>query len=292
MLSPRLPSTPDRNFYGIQLIEVLRGGSPLLASAQFTPSVLSGLAATLTMAYLHSRVPGQVILALAMAAFCVGNLLLAICPLDSSYWTYIFFSLLVTPFGMDMSYPAASLIVSDALPTSRQGVGASMINTVVNLSVSLGLGIAGTVQVHVDRGGTDVLRGQRGAGYVGIGLSGLGIAVALLLCRVPRGKGKGEGKEKAGGKEAAETPEQVRPSSPEEEREEAVGKDSLSPSNVEMDRSPAEEVKMDMPQVNGHTGSVMAPAESPAAPYSQGKQAAAGGGSEKPQMSPPLEAPS
>ena len=200
------------NFYSVQLMEVFREATPLLVTAEFSPVAVAGLVATLTMAYLHSRVRGQFILALALAAFCLGNVLIAICPVSSSYWEYIFVSMVVAPFGMDMSYPAASLIVSDALPASRQGVGASMINTVVNLSVSFGLGIAGTVESQVNDGGADALRGQRGASYVGIGLSGLGIAVALLLCRVPSNTAKG--KEEETPKEKEDERDKVRAPSP------------------------------------------------------------------------------
>ena len=92
---------------------------------------------------------------------------------------------------MDISFPAASLIVSDAMPPHRQGVAASMINTTVNLSISLGLGIAGTAQRQVGNEGADPLDGQRAASYVGIGLSGCGILVALLFCRTPEKKAVG-----------------------------------------------------------------------------------------------------
>ena len=90
--------------------------------------------------------------------------------------------------SQDMSYPAASLIVSNSLPPNRQGVGASMINAVINLSVSLGLGIAGTTESRVDAHGdgstSDLLTGQRSAVWCGVGLAGLGVMVTLLFVRV------------------------------------------------------------------------------------------------------------
>jgi hypothetical protein len=61
-------------------------------------------------------------------------------------------------------------------------------SSVVNYSISLGLGFAGTVEVHVANG--DALRGYRGALYMGIGLSGLGLMLSLLFAylRVIRAK--------------------------------------------------------------------------------------------------------
>lgn len=82
-----------------------------------------------------------------------------------------------------MSFPAATIILSEALPKEHQGLAASLVNTVINYSISIGLGIAGTVQSQISPGTTEqeLLKGCRSAFYVGIGLSGLGVAVAALF---------------------------------------------------------------------------------------------------------------
>lgn len=49
----------------------------------------------------------------------------------------------------------------------------------MNYSISLALGFAGTVEMNVEDG--NILKGYRGAWYVGIGLSGLGIITSLLF---------------------------------------------------------------------------------------------------------------
>lgn len=67
------------------------------------------------------------------------------------------------------------------MPPEQQGVAASLVNTVINYSISIGLGIAGTVETHVNNGGRDILKGYRGAWYVGIGLDSLGIVLAVGL---------------------------------------------------------------------------------------------------------------
>lgn len=80
-----------------------------------------------------------------------------------------------------MSFPASTVILSDSMPRKHQGLAASLVNTVVNYSISIGLGIGGTVEVNVNRGNQDLLRGYRGAWYAGIGLSGMGILFALYF---------------------------------------------------------------------------------------------------------------
>lgn len=81
----------------------------------------------------------------------------------------------------DMSFPSGTLILSNSMPREHQGVAGSLVNTVVNYSIALGLGFAGTVERYVDPDGSDMLKGYRGASYMGVGLAGLGSIIAILF---------------------------------------------------------------------------------------------------------------
>ena len=166
-------------YYTFSFLEVLRGWSPLAASAAVAHAPVAGLAASLLAGYLLGRrvAPHSIVLA-SMAAFFAGSLLMATAPVGQSYWLNTFFSVLVASFGMAMSSPAATVVLSSSLAPPHQGVAASLVVTAANYSVSLALGFAGTVEAHVDSGGADVLAGYRGAQYLGLGLGFLGIALA------------------------------------------------------------------------------------------------------------------
>ena len=117
---------------------------------------------------------------LAMLFFLAAAIIAATIPVDQTYWAQLFVGLIVAPWGMDMSFPAATIILSESVPREHQGIAASLISTVVNYSISIGLGIGGTVLVNVNDGGKDVLAGYRGAWYAGIGLSAVGVVVSLI----------------------------------------------------------------------------------------------------------------
>ncbi|KAF7591512.1 hypothetical protein BBP40_001502 [Aspergillus hancockii] len=170
-------------YYFWRFQEQYRQVTPLLASAQFTPPGIVGIIACFTTGYLMSRIrPGWIML-MSLTCFTLGNVFTAIAPVHQTYWALTFVCLLVIPWGMDMSFPAATLMLSNALSREQQGVAASLVTTVVNYSISLSLGFAGTVEVHVNNGGhtsSDVLKGYRGALYLAIGLGGLGMALSAL----------------------------------------------------------------------------------------------------------------
>ncbi|KAF2836787.1 MFS general substrate transporter [Patellaria atrata CBS 101060] len=160
-----------------------RHASPLLASGYFSPAAVSGACAAVITGFLLGRLRPATVMIMALTAFTVGSIIIATAPVDQSYWAQCFVNMVIMPFGMDMSFPAATLILSNAVGKEHQGIAASLVNTVVNYSISLGLGFAGTVEVHVNNGGhttEDLLKGYRGAWYVGIGLAGLGMVISLI----------------------------------------------------------------------------------------------------------------
>ncbi|MCJ1232576.1 hypothetical protein MMC14_000529 [Varicellaria rhodocarpa] len=171
-------------YYLFQFSQLLRHNSALVSSAQMVPCAISGLCAAITTGILLGRVRAAYIMAFAMTCFCVGNILLATQPIGQTYWIQTFLAIVITPWGMDMSFPAATIILSNYVPRRHQGVAGSLVTTVVNYSISLGLGFAGTVQVNVDEGANptlSLLKGFRGAWYMAIGLAGLGIMVACYF---------------------------------------------------------------------------------------------------------------
>ncbi|PHH59068.1 hypothetical protein CDD81_3833 [Ophiocordyceps australis] len=184
--------------YLVQILQDLRHLSPLATTACFCPvTVAGGLAAIFTGKLLGPwQVRPPLVMVLALLAFTAGAMLTALAPTSQSYWGQIFVSMLVMPFGMDMSFPAATLILSNSVPKEHQGIGASLVNTVVNYGIALGVGFAGTVEVHVHGPGEtdhDRLLGYRGALYVGIGLAALGLVTSLFFlardyCVVRRGR--------------------------------------------------------------------------------------------------------
>jgi MFS family permease len=152
--------------------------------AHICPVAISGFIAGVTTGRVISRIgPGWVML-ISMMAFMLGSIIVATMPIRQVYWAQAFVTTLIIPWGMDMSFPAATLIMSNAVKREHQGMAASLVNTIVNYSISIGVGIAGTVEVQVNHGANspaNELRGYRGAMYVGIILSGLGVLVSLLF---------------------------------------------------------------------------------------------------------------
>lgn len=158
--------------------QVVRGFSPIFNILTFVPAGVAGIIAAFSSAQILGRTSPPFVMLLSLLAFCIGSCIAGNAPVRVDALGYV--SSGIMPFGMDMSFPAASIILSDFLPTHQQGAASSIVNTVVNYSIALGLGFAGVVETHVNDGGRNPLRGYRGAFYMGMGFAGAGVALALL----------------------------------------------------------------------------------------------------------------
>jgi hypothetical protein len=153
-------------FYIGQVALDIGGDTPIQIAAWFIPVIPSGLVSALAVGKLLGKIPASWIMVVGEVASLTGSILAATRLPHSIYWTYYFFSVLIITVGMDTSLPAATIIFSNAVPQQYQGMGASIVMTVINYSISLGLGFAGTIETNISNGGStksDKLLGYRGA---------------------------------------------------------------------------------------------------------------------------------
>lgn len=159
---------------------------PLTVVAQMVPLVIGGLVATASVGIFISRVPAQYIFGVSMFSFFIGNLLMSFGNYSDVYWAFIFPACLLVVGGPDLSLASAGILISNAVPPEEQGVAGSFVSTMVHYSISIGLGIAATVERHVNKGGSDILLGYRGAYWLGIAFAAIAFFVVVLFVRDDR----------------------------------------------------------------------------------------------------------
>ncbi|KAF7187072.1 Low affinity ammonium transporter [Pseudocercospora fuligena] len=173
-------------YYIFRFLSELRHLTPLAMSAQITPVLVCGLLAAGTSGLLLTHAPVAFIMMLSMFAFATSSILVGTLPVEQTYWAQTFVVMIIAPFAMDMSFPAASVILSNAMSQEHQGLAASLIVTVVQYSISIALGIAGTVETSIVSKSQamtpeGVLAGIRAACYTSIGLASVGAILGVLF---------------------------------------------------------------------------------------------------------------
>ena len=170
-------------YYTTIIILTVHKKLPLTAVAQMVPLVIGGIFATASVGIFIPKVPAQYIFGVSMFSFFIGNLLMSFANYSEVYWAFIFPACLFVVGGPDLSFASSGIIVSNVVLPEEQGVAGSFIATVVQYSIAIGLGIAATVESHVNKGGKDIMLGYRGAYWLGIGFSALAFFVVVLFVR-------------------------------------------------------------------------------------------------------------
>lgn len=168
-------------YYYWSIVLNLRQYTPIAAGLTYIPFFVLGIIAALSVSVLISKIKPSYIICFASVSFMCGCIMLSIMPVDQSYFQISMGQMFLLAWGMDLSYPAAALILSDFLPLHHQGMAGSLVSTVVNYSVSLFLGIASTVEIQTMQHHHNTLKSYRAAIYMGIGVAFLGVLFAIIF---------------------------------------------------------------------------------------------------------------
>ncbi|KAK8167124.1 major facilitator superfamily [Phyllosticta citribraziliensis] len=184
-------------YYIWQHFEIIHGLSPLLATAWKSPVVPLGFIASAASGYLTGHLHPATLMIAAELFLLISAVLVVTSPPDQIYWAQLFPCLLVAPFSLDLSFPAATLMMSNSVSREHQGIAASLVNSVVNYGISIGLGFAGNVEQQAIKGEENsfetTLKGYRAAWYFAIGLRGLGLVLSIAFrIKVNRGQPPGD----------------------------------------------------------------------------------------------------
>ena len=116
-------------YYSWQFIQQTRGNDPLHTAVFFVPSAISGAFAAITTGLLLRVLHPAWVMTMSLASFTIATSLIATAPVDQTYWAQTFVSTIIISWGIDMSFPAGTIIMSNAVKQEHQGVAASLINT-------------------------------------------------------------------------------------------------------------------------------------------------------------------
>lgn len=168
-------------FYYWSFMMNVKGLTPILTAAYMFPLLIFGIVAALVASFTIGKyVRLQLLMFYATCGFFIGILMLSVAPVHQTYYKVIFASMFLLAFGMDMSFPALAISLSDYLPREAQGLAGSLTSTLVNYAMSLCLGVGTTLEQQILKKGGSQVQGYRAAMYVGVGLAGAGMMASAM----------------------------------------------------------------------------------------------------------------
>lgn len=173
-------------FYYWQILLNLRQYSPIEAGLTYLPFFVLGTIALISVSFIIKMTKPLYLILFSMLAFMLGAIMLLCTPVEQTYWRMTFGMQFILCWAMDLSFPAAAIILLNYLPLSAQGMAGSLLSTVVNYLVSLFLAISLTIDVETKKKTQDVLQSYHAALYFSIGVAAMGVLFALVFVFVQR----------------------------------------------------------------------------------------------------------
>lgn len=127
----------------------LKGMTPLGNAIHTLPASLCGILAALAVMWIVPRVRAPYVLMAGGFLSGLACLLFVVIPPDTTYWASGFLSMLLLPFGADLTVGIGSILMSNLCEDDEQSVGGALFQTATQIASALGICISSLVQVNV-----------------------------------------------------------------------------------------------------------------------------------------------
>ncbi|KAJ4987499.1 Drug resistance protein [Stagonosporopsis vannaccii] len=127
------------------------GYNALMTGVHMLPMVVVGLLANAVAALIQHKVSNKRIMGIGAWAYVVAFALAAVQRKGDSYWAFSFPALCLCVIGADFEFIVANMYVLSSMPTSKQSIAGSLLQTLTRLCTAVGYGIASAIFDAVQR---------------------------------------------------------------------------------------------------------------------------------------------
>ncbi|KAK5263904.1 hypothetical protein LTR96_010779 [Exophiala xenobiotica] len=115
--------------------------SPLMVAVRLLPAGIGGILVNVLAAMIMHRVSNKLIMAVGAVSQTIACALLSATSNSISYWALTFPALLFSVLSQDLEFTVTNMYVMSSLSNDEQSVAGGLINTVIRLVATVGLGI-------------------------------------------------------------------------------------------------------------------------------------------------------
>ncbi len=142
----------------------------LILQVRFLPTGVSGIACNILVGLLARVIPGNYLICLGALGTALANLLWAVMPADTTYFTYQFFGMILCVFGADFCIAPNMIYMSKLVHQSEQSTSGALFQVMTQIGGTFGTTICTIVYTTVTReraaaAGLALVEGQSAVTY-------------------------------------------------------------------------------------------------------------------------------
>ncbi|PWN20967.1 MFS general substrate transporter [Microstroma glucosiphilum] len=183
------------SYFATLYIQEVRQLSPLQASLQFLPMVVTGILYNVIAGLMMSKFSGLWLIIPGILGGIASCVIFCVIGKDTVYWAGLFISFCLAP-STDLVFPVAQLYACSSAGPSRAALAGGLFNTTTRLATSLGLAITASIssavtKKYVQANAEEVsstspealLQGYHAAIWFCVACSGLAMLIACIWLR-------------------------------------------------------------------------------------------------------------
>ncbi|KAJ5240973.1 uncharacterized protein N7469_002564 [Penicillium citrinum] len=169
---------------GSLYFQTVLSASSLQVVVWYIPIDVVGLIVSVIEGYILRLVSGHVLIIISGLAAVGSQLLLAhIPPSVGSYWARIFPSSVLSTIGIDLSTTLMTVYITTVVPSSQQGLAGGVLNSALQLRVTLVLGSTEIIQSAVVKY-KGLEKSYKATFWFGIGVSGVSLIILIIWGKI------------------------------------------------------------------------------------------------------------
>ncbi|KAJ9633039.1 hypothetical protein H2204_007429 [Knufia peltigerae] len=114
---------------------------PIMVAVRLLPAGIGGILVNVLAAVIMHRVSNKLIMVVGAISQVIACALLSATSTSISYWALTFPALLFSVLSQDLEFTVTNMYVMSSLPSEQQSVAGGLINTVIRLGATVGLGV-------------------------------------------------------------------------------------------------------------------------------------------------------
>jgi hypothetical protein len=129
-------------------------------------------------------VSGTIMLILTACAAVIAPLLLALAPLEASYWAYFFPAMLCAAITLDMIFHVFSALLATTLPASDRRLTGTLANALAQSSIALLVGAAAMVETSTEHQGK--AQSYKNVFWLATACGSIALLIFVLFARIEK----------------------------------------------------------------------------------------------------------
>ncbi|KAF7865307.1 hypothetical protein EAF04_006284 [Stromatinia cepivora] len=164
-------------------------GAPFLQLvAWFIPLAIGGCLIGTFGGFILHLIPGTALITFSGICWIIAPLLFALAPINASFWTWVFTAMTCATLGIDITFNVTTIFITTSLPSSQQGLAGALINSIMQFSIAVCLGISEVIANAVLKKSGSLRHSYKAVFWFEVTCASIALCILILFCKIDSAK--------------------------------------------------------------------------------------------------------